>query len=100
MSGATKIAAGTVVQRGREPLFMRLDDDLLSLDPSAGLCYSLNRPGARVWELIETPTTVGAVCDRLECEYEVEQETCLEQVIELLGDLQAVGLVEITGVAE
>ena len=49
----------------------------------------------RVWELIDSPTAVDEVCDRLGEEFEVDQRTCLGDVIELIRDLSAVGLVVI-----
>lgn len=85
------------VRRKPEPLFSRLDDELLGLDTHAGLAYSLNRSAGRVWELIGTWMTVGAVCDQLEQEYEVEHQTCLTEVVELLGRLRNAGLVEVEG---
>lgn len=85
----------TVVQRRSEPIFTRLDDELLALDPSQGLCYSLSGPGTRVWELITSPVAISSVCDRLVQEYAIDRETCSADLLELMDDLAVAGLVEL-----
>jgi len=84
----------SIVERGGL-LFTRVDDDLLALDPQAGCYYSLNRPAARVWELIDSPTPVSILCDQLIGEYEVDRATCLGDVIELIDELRAAKLVKV-----
>lgn len=83
------------VGRRSEALFTRIDDDLLGIDTQEGLVYTLNGSARRVWELIETETTVSAVCEQLQSEFEVEPATCLADVGELLGRLQDSGLVAV-----
>ena len=66
---------------------------ILSLTSSA--YYGLNAVGARIWELIREPRTVQHVRDRLLAEYEVEAGRCESDLIALLQELAAEGLVEI-----
>lgn len=91
----TAIDGAMVVQRRGAPLFTRLDDELLALDPAAGLCYSLNSTAARVWELIDSPTPVRVLCDELEREFAVDRPTAERDVVELLGRLRDAGLIEV-----
>ena len=87
----------SVVTRRPGPLFTRLDDDLLAIDPQVECCYSLNGPAARVWELIEEPTLVRDVCDRLGEEFDVDRTICAGDVIELLTELQGASLIDVDG---
>lgn len=50
-----------------------------------------------VWELISSPMPIGAVRDRLVAEFAVDQETCLADLLELMRELDAEGLVELGG---
>jgi Coenzyme PQQ synthesis protein D (PqqD) len=59
-----------------------------------GMYYGLDDVGARIWELIAEPCTVGEICDTLLDEYEVEPDVCERDVIALLGELTAKGLVQ------
>lgn len=83
------------VRRKPEPLFTRLDDELLGIDTQAGLAYSLNRSGARIWQLIDGWVTVGSLCEQLRQEYEIAPEACSQQVVSLLGRLREAGLIEV-----
>lgn len=84
--------AQTVVARDPRVIFTRLDEDLLAIDADAGNCYSLNRHGRAVWELLESPTTVRALCDRLRERFDVDDATCLDDVTDLLRALHAADL--------
>jgi len=42
MESTAKIHSGSIVQRAKEVLFSRLDDELLAIDAQAGFCYALN----------------------------------------------------------
>lgn len=85
----------TVVRRRSEPVFTRLDDELLALDPNVGKCYSLAGSATRVWELIESPIAIGTVRDRLVQEFDVDRDTCLADLLALMHDLDEAGLVSL-----
>lgn len=65
-----------------------IDDQLLIMSVEQGLYFSFNSVAARIWELLETPTTEEALLQQLLCEYEVDQEVCREQLSTFLADLQ------------
>ena len=58
------------------------------------LYYALDTVGSRVWELVQEPRAVAAVCDALAAEYDVEPARCEADVLRLLTDLAGHGLVE------
>jgi hypothetical protein len=66
------------------------------LDVQSGIYYGLNTVGARIWRLIQEPRTVNEVYETLLEEYEVEPERCERELLALLQELAAKGLVEIT----
>ncbi len=76
-------------------MFTALDDEMLGLDTQAGLAYSLNPSAGRVWELIESWSTVDSICAALELEYEVDPATCRTEVTGLLERLRDAGLIEV-----
>jgi Coenzyme PQQ synthesis protein D (PqqD) len=88
------IVSDAVIRLKEGPLFTRVDDDLVAVDTQAGLTFSLNKSGARVWELLEGWTTVDAICAQLQREYAVEAARCQEQVRGLVEQLREAGLVE------
>ena len=86
--------ADTHIRRKAEPVFTRVDDELLGLDTQTGLTYSLNSSATRVWELLEDWTTVDEICAQLAREYEVDPGACAAQVQKLVARLDDEGLVE------
>ena len=91
-----KILPCSVVQRRKDILFSRIDDELLAIDAKAGYCYSLNETASRAWELISSPLRVETVCARLTEEFEIDKATCERDIIELFERLNNAGFVRIS----
>ncbi len=87
--------ADTIVRRGGDIVFSRLDDEMLAIHSERGLCHSLNETAAVVWETMETPIAVRDVCVRLRRKYAVGEAECLSDVLVILAAMNANGLIEI-----
>ena len=72
------------------------DGESVILNFDEGVYYGLDKVGARIWELVQQPTTVSQLADQLAAEYEVEAERCERDVKDLLSELADAGLVAIT----
>jgi len=57
--------------------------------------YSFNGTGTLIWKLLETPKTVAELATAIAQEYEVEAEQAERDVAEFVGEMKAVGLVEL-----
>lgn len=66
---------------------------ILNLD--SGLYYGLEAVGARVWDLIRDPIRVGELRDALLDEYDVSPSVCEADLLGVLGELRAAGLIEV-----
>jgi hypothetical protein len=84
----------TVVAAADSVLASPLGGEVVLLEPEGGTYYSLNEVGARIWEILEKPTSVDGICDHIVGEYEVDPARCRRDVLRLLGDLMEHGLVE------
>jgi|ERR1039457_5042903 hypothetical protein len=92
---SAKIKPDTIVSRAVDLPFTRLDEEMLAIDEKAGYFYSLNESAARVWELLDKPIPVSAVCNRLCEEYAVDEKSCLKDLLPLLQSLHDVGLLKV-----
>lgn len=60
-----------------------------------GVYYGLDAVGARIWNLIQEPRTMNEVHETLLKEYDVEPDRCERDLLALLQELAAAGLIEI-----
>ena len=86
-----------VVSRSASLLEASLDDELVGLHVDRGTCYGFNGTATRIWALIEQPRRLSELRDILIAEYDVDAETCEEQLRALLADLAEDGLVSLDG---
>ncbi len=59
------------------------------MSADTGTCISLSDTGGRIWELLEQPSSVDDLCNRLAQEYEVEPAVLRDDVIEFIQRLEA-----------
>ena len=89
-----KLNAGTVVAAAKDQISCDLANEAAVLNLKTGVYFGLDDVGAAVWKLLQTPTTVAAICDALLHEYAVEPVQLQSDVCELLTDMMKEGLVE------
>lgn len=66
------------------------------LNLSNGVYYGLNPVGSQIWTLIQTPQSMGDVCDALQETYDdVDPEVLARDVHALLTDLHDAELIEV-----
>ncbi len=90
-----KIAMADVVVQGKESIVSDMNGDMVMLNIHTGKYYNLGTIGGEIWNAIGTPTVVSELIHRLECEYDVEQAECEEQVLSYLHQLLSEGLIEL-----
>jgi len=78
-----------------EVLFQEVSGEMVLLDLASESYFGLDEIGARIWDLLESGSSVGEALDVLMGEYEVERETLEADVWELLGKLVEAGLISI-----
>ena len=89
----------TVTQRStvvaaKNQLSSDLGGETAILDLKAGMYYGLDDVGTRVWDLVQEPSNVGDIRDRLLEEYDVAPERCERDLLALLQRLADEGLIE------
>ena len=90
----------SVVSRSEEQVCAEVDGEVVMMSVERGNYYGLDAVGSRIWELIETPSTVAALCDRLVAEYAVERGQCETDVLHFLQQMSDQGLVKLDGAVD
>ena len=71
--------------------------EIVILNHNKGEYYGLDEVGALVWNsLEEEPQTLDSLCSAVLEDYDIDKQTCLEDIELLLKDLISEKLVEVT----
>ena len=70
-----------------------VDGEVMALSIRQGTCYGMNRVGSRIWKLLANPVRIDDLCASLLAQYRVDPEVCERQVLDLLEELRAEGLI-------
>jgi hypothetical protein len=91
------LSPATIVARNSGFMEAEVDQEIVALDVEKGVYYGLNPVGSRIWRLLINPIRIADICTVLVTEYQVEPETCEREVLNLLEDLRAEGMISTQG---
>jgi hypothetical protein len=91
----TRMNSATRLVAARDQVSVEVDGEAVILGLADGVYYGLDPVGARVWGLLEQPRTVAELRDAVVAEWEVDAPTAERDLLDLLADLAARGLVEL-----
>jgi hypothetical protein len=91
----SEISMQTTIVATPDQVSCRLDEETVLLELKNGTYYGLNSVGSVIWEMIQQPKSVQAVYSAVLERYSVDPETCRRDVLRMIEELQAAGLVEL-----
>jgi Coenzyme PQQ synthesis protein D (PqqD) len=62
-------------------------EELFALDIDGGNCFGFNATAAEIWRALETPLTLGQLCDALMKTRDIDRATCLADTSALIETL-------------
>ena len=83
----------TVVACRDDFIESKIDDEIVALSIRRGVCYGMNGVASRIWTLLTKPIRICDLCAALLAAYTVDPDTCKRQVLDLLEELRAEGLI-------
>jgi hypothetical protein len=89
-----RLSSETVVARSGSFVDAEIDNEVVALSIEHGTCYGLNRVGSHIWRLLGTPIRISDICVALVSDYNVDPGVCEIQVLDLLEELKAEGLID------
>ncbi len=94
MTESHHVTPASVVVVAPGVLSTQLGSEHVMLNLSDGTYYGLDEVGSEIWTLLQSPTSVTGICRAIVDTFDVDDETCLRDVVRLLNELMARGLVE------
>ncbi len=95
MSLNTALSLSSLIVAAQHQVSSDLAGEAVILDMPSSTYYGLNAVGASIWQLIQTPKTVHQVRDAILNEYEIDANTCENDLLTLLNNLRDKGLIEV-----
>ncbi len=84
-----------VIVRTKEVVSTDLDGETVMMSIDKGMYYGLDIIATRIWELIEKPLSVSALCNILLREFEVDRDLCQQDVHRFLSELKDDDLIKV-----
>lgn len=93
----TALSAGAVVQRRGDLLANDLSvTETVMLDVEGSSYYGIKDVGRVIWDHLESPIRVDALCERLLSQFDIDPETCRAETTAFLETLDERGLIVVT----
>ena len=87
------VSLSTIVRRGEEHVETRAGEQIMMMSVAQGNYYVLGGTAERIWEMIEKgPVAIETIVNRLLDEFDVDRDTCEEQVLSFVRSLLDDGL--------
>ncbi|HXA75639.1 MAG TPA: PqqD family protein [Candidatus Acidoferrales bacterium] len=93
------LSVHSIVIATSEQVSCPLGEESAILNLKNTVYYGLNPIGARVWNLLQQPRTVGELRDAILDEYDVEAGRCESDLLALLEKMRSEGLIQVTSAA-
>jgi hypothetical protein len=93
---STKIVMSSVVVRAKDQVSCDLAGEEVILHLESGIYYGLESVGVCIWNVIQKPTAVGDILERLLEEYDVAADQCERDLLSLLQEMAEKKLIEVS----
>jgi hypothetical protein len=89
------ISMQSVVKVSNEGLSRSIDREVAIVNLQNSTYYGLDPVGAYVWSLLQQPTRVRELRDAMLRKYEVDEQRCEQELLNLLQTMRSEGLIEV-----
>jgi Coenzyme PQQ synthesis protein D (PqqD) len=77
-------------------LFQELQGEAVLLNLKTGVYLGLDQVGTRIWQLLQAEGALSRVLELMIEEYNVTQERCAKDLLDLVGQMEKQQLVEVS----
>ncbi len=89
------ISTRSIVVASKDQISCDLEGEAAILNLKSGTYFGLDPVGATIWSLIVQPRRVAEIRNALIDQFDVEAERCSRDLLQLLGELHAHGLIQV-----
>ncbi len=89
------LSKSSVIKVTKNAVHCDVEDEVVILGMEDGIYYGLNPVGAFIWNLVQKPVKVEEIRDSILEEFDVGEEECEADLMELLNELLEKNLIEV-----
>jgi Coenzyme PQQ synthesis protein D (PqqD) len=93
------LSVHSIVKAAPDQVSCPLGEESAILNLKNSVYYGLDPVGARIWNLLQQPRSVGELRDALLAEYEVDADRCERDLLDLLEKMRGEGLIQVRSAA-
>jgi hypothetical protein len=91
----TELSRSSKIVISKDVVSCDLGGETAMLDMKEGIYYGLNEMGTTIWDIIQKPVTLQEIIENILDEYDIDEETCYDDLVELIEQMEKNKLVEI-----
>jgi hypothetical protein len=91
-----KVSLSGLISRKEGIVSSKLKDEVVMLDIEQGKYFGLDPVGAKIWEIIEEPSSIECIIENILAEYNVDEDVCKRDVQEFLIKMNELMMIEIS----
>ena len=89
------ILPGSIVEASEDHISSAIAGEVVILNLRDNVYHGLNPIGGQIWNLLQQSTTVSEIRNHILNQYEVDPDRCERDLLALLQELAAAGLIEV-----
>lgn len=86
--------ASTVYQRSARQVSCKINDEVAILNLDRAFYFGLQGVGVHIWDSLEQPRSIDDLCTSVAAEFDVSQEACKADIVQMLTNLEEEGLID------
>ena len=91
----SKLTLPSHVKPSEDVVWRNLQGESVLLDLKSGVYFGLDAVGTRIWALLQDRDDLQAVLEELLAEYDVSEEACARDLLDLVSVMAEKGLVQV-----
>jgi hypothetical protein len=95
MKDIKEINVSSVVVRREDIDATDLNGEKVMMDLNKGRYFALNEVGSKIWDIIHRPVEIKDIIGTLLREYDIDEESCREQVIGFIGSMSNAEIIQV-----
>ena len=95
MNSSKEININSIVMRHEDIDATDLNGEKVMMDLDKGRYLALGEVGSRIWDIIDKPVSVKDIIEILMKEYDIDEKSCNEEVINFIGRMNDAEIIKI-----